>query len=774
MKTILSFLQDMTSGRLLAAWVLALLGGLTLSLVGLGEDVERQLSNARAEIMEKPASGQVVIVEIDAKSMQAIERWPWPREYYARAVDRLNDAGVSQIAFDIDFSARSTEAQDRIFADAIDRSAATIILPTFRQRASDERLEFVESLPLDILRKNAFLSSVNIHPDDLGQLNQYSFGTTTAGIARPSLASLIAEVAGNIDDSFAIDQTIDPATIPRVSFVDLIDTNTPVSVLQGKKILVGATAIELGDRYPLSRFGVVPGVVIQAMASETLIQGSSLSSVGAVPAVIVVAMLLFISIVSGKISSEGLIRIAFLLFLTLTSILFLVEYLDLFTFSIVPAILFLTAYMALQKFLNTEKALNTSKYINAISGLPNELVMLKDIAAAPFDYIITARISDFRELLVLTNDISRQDLFRNIASRLNFLARDEQIYHVDSDMLAWIVKKEYCDDIPGHFATASALLQAPVMAEQTRLKISSTFGISGEGLEKSRIASEQAYATGKKWAWHDQEFDEAIGQKHDLLVELDQAIEAGRLGVVYQPKWDLKSNQLDGAEALVRWSHPERGIISPAIFIPMLENAGRIDGLTYFVLGQALDDVARWGVRRSGLTCSVNISARLLGDTSFVATAIGMIDRSSVDNRQIVFEVTETATMADPEQCIAALNLIRDAGIRISIDDYGTGQSTMSYLQRLPVNEIKLDQSFVKTMITDKANRVMVQSTIKMAHALGLKIVAEGIEDKPCMALLARYGCDVGQGWHISRPVAPDIFESDWLESGIEVRRLSA
>ena len=202
----------MTSGRLLAAWVLALIGALALSLVGAGEDVERQLSNIRADMLEKPASGQVIIVEIDAKSMQAIKRWPWPREYYANAVDRLNDAGVSQIAFDIDFSARSSEAQDRMFA--IDRSAATIILPTFRQRASNERLDFVESVPIDILRENAFLSSVNIHPDDLGQLNQYSFGTTTAGIARPSLASMIAEVGGNIDDSFAIDQTIDPATIP--------------------------------------------------------------------------------------------------------------------------------------------------------------------------------------------------------------------------------------------------------------------------------------------------------------------------------------------------------------------------------------------------------------------------------------------------------------------------------------------------------------------------------------------------------------------------------
>ena len=151
-----------------------------------------------------------------------------------------------------------------------------------------------------------------------------------------------------------------------------------------------------------------------------------------------------------------------------------------------------------------------------------------------------------------------------------------------------------------------------------------------------------------------------------------------------------------------------------------------------------------------------------------------MVDEARVDNRQIVFEVTETATLTNPEQSITALELIQKSGIRVSIDDYGTGQSTLSYLQRLPVSEIKLDQSFVKTMTTDNANRVMVKSTIKMAHALGFKIVAEGIEDQPCLELLTRYGCDIGQGWYISKPITTDVFEAGWLIGELEEKRLSA
>ena len=215
-------------------------------------------------------------------------------------------------------------------------------------------------------------------------------------------------------------------------------------------------------------------------------------------------------------------------------------------------------------------------------------------------------------------------------------------------------------------------------------------------------------------------------------------------------------------------------MISPEIFIPLLEKAGRIDGLTFQVLQQALADLARWNQQRPGLTCSVNISARLLGDRDFVCAAMAMVDEARVDNRQVVFEVTETATLSDPDQSISALELIQSSGIRVSIDDYGTGQSSLSYLQRLPVSEIKLDQSFVKTMTTDNANRVMVKSTIRMAHDLGLKIVAEGIEDQSCLELLTRYGCDIGQGWHISKPVTTAIFEKDWLISGLEEARLSA
>ncbi|WP_373489639.1 EAL domain-containing protein [Parasphingorhabdus sp.] len=753
--------------RILLAWALALAAAIAFAMSGVGSQVDQRLQNFRANLLEKPASGQVVIVEIDAKSLQAMDSWPWPREFYAQAIERLNQFGVTQIAFDIDFSAHSTKRQDQIFAEAISRSEATVILPTFRQLASSEQSQYTESLPIESLRKNAFLASVNVRPDDWGQLNQYSFGTRTADTARPSLASMMAEISGNIDENFAIDQTIDPATIPRVSFVDIVRGDRLIPELAGKKALIGATAIELGDRYPISRFGVVPGVVIQAMATETLLQGTDMASLGTAPPLVLAAIMLMLCILIRKSHDQALVRPAYAIAFVLVVLIFLFEYLHFFTFSNVPAFFFLGTFLILQNFLATALALKTSRFFNDISNLPNETAMLELIGGRKSLNIATASIAEYHELLVVTNNATRSDLFGNIADRLKFLALGEQVFHLDSDIMGWIVKEEYDQDIAGHFDTAAALLQSPVMAGDTRIKINATFGISSKSIRRSKVAAEQAFTAGVKWTWYDEEAYNSVGLKQNLLVELEQAIQKRHLDVVYQPKWDLAKDRLAGAEALVRWSHPEQGLISPAIFIPILEKSGRIDELTYFVLQRTLKDLATWDQQCGGLSCSVNISARLLGDAKFVENAIAMVEASDIENEQVIFEVTETAALADPELSRLALDRIRDAGIRISIDDYGTGQSTMSYLQRMPVNEIKIDQSFVKTMTFDNANRVMVKSTIEMAHALGFKVVAEGIEDQQCMNVLIKYGCDVGQGWHISKPVDSKVFEREWLGAKI-------
>lgn len=738
---------------------------LGLHFAGLGAGIEQQMANIRADLLEKPASGEIAIVEIDAGSIQALDSWPWPREHYATLVDKLSAAGVGQIAFDIDFSSNSTAEQDRRFAASLNSSSAAIILPTFKQKSSSANQTYAESLPAIPFRESAFLASVNVHPDQNGQLNNYSFGTTTDGVARPSLASMLAETSGHIGESFAIDQSINPSTIPRYSFADILRSGVPDPDLAGKKILVGATAIELGDRYPMNRFGIMPGVVIQAMAAETLIQGTNIPQLGFWPPFVVATVILMLGLAYSQASQKRVTKFAIATALFLFASLLTSEYLALFSYSNVPAFFFIATLLVADKILNTNFALQTTRLQNMVSQLPNETALQDFLADRSDREIASARLTDFRDLLVVTDEHSRMELFQNLADRFKFLAEDEIIYHLDTDIVAWVVKKDYVQDISSHFDTAATLLQAPVMAGQVKVKLNAKFGIASGSIDKAKIASEQAQASGKRWAWHDDEAALETSKKHNLLAELEQAIEQKDLWVVYQPKWNLADDRLCGAEALVRWTHKSRGNISPEIFIPLLEKAGRIDELTLIVLNRTLANVTDWSINHPHLNYSVNISAQLLGNREFIQKAIAMVCNANIDNRCITFEVTETATLADPELSILALEQVRDAGIAISIDDYGTGQSTMSYLQRLPVDEIKIDQSFVKTMMTDRSNQLMVKSTIELAHALDLKVVAEGIEDKACMDELRKFGCDVAQGWHISKPVPTEVFMADWLDA---------
>jgi EAL domain-containing protein (putative c-di-GMP-specific phosphodiesterase class I) len=248
-----------------------------------------------------------------------------------------------------------------------------------------------------------------------------------------------------------------------------------------------------------------------------------------------------------------------------------------------------------------------------------------------------------------------------------------------------------------------------------------------------------------------------------LLGELDHAMVEGHVWNAYQPKLDIASGLVVGAEALVRWDHPRRGAIGPDQFIPLVEAHGRAGDLTLHVLIRALEDTAGWRAAGHDFSIAVNISATLLLDAAFATLLEREICAAQLPAECITLEVTESAAMRDSEAAIAALNSWRALGLNISIDDYGTGQSSLAYLQTLPATELKVDKSFIVDVAANRRNAIMVRSTIAMAHELGMKVVAEGVEDADCLARLTEMGCDTVQGWHIGRPM-PATAISDILQ----------
>jgi diguanylate cyclase (GGDEF)-like protein len=250
--------------------------------------------------------------------------------------------------------------------------------------------------------------------------------------------------------------------------------------------------------------------------------------------------------------------------------------------------------------------------------------------------------------------------------------------------------------------------------------------------------------------------DDGLTARRQLIQELRTAIHEGQLVLHYQPKIDLRTAKIEGVEALVRWHHPVRGLLYPDNFIPEAERYGLMRGLTTAVLALALDQARQWRDAGFPTPVAVNVSASNLTDPELPAQVKAMLQSRDLDGSTLVVEVTETTLMKDTARALWVLQALRALNVRISIDDYGTGYSSLARLRDLPINELKLDRSFVAELDSDSRTAAIVESTILLAHSLGLILVAEGIETAETLQLLTKMGCDVGQGYHLGRPVAPE------------------
>ena len=310
-----------------------------------------------------------------------------------------------------------------------------------------------------------------------------------------------------------------------------------------------------------------------------------------------------------------------------------------------------------------------------------------------------------------------------------------------------------------------ASLDAPIRIESLELLVRVSAGVAvapmhgmdSETLMKnSDIALYHAKLERDRISTYSPEFDVNSVERLKLLADLRTAIDTDQLTVVYQPQVDLADRRTVGVEALVRWNHPDRGFISPDEFIPLAENSGLIFPLTEFVLDSALEQLATWRAAGHYLRMSVNLSARHLSDLALPDQVAAAAARHGVPTGALVLEVTETGILSDPVRADVVIASLRQLGIAIAIDDYGTGNASLSYLKRLEIDELKVDRSYVSNISDDHYDLIIVRSTIALALALGLRVIAEGIEDEPTATALAKLGRVVGQGYYLGRPAKPE------------------
>ena len=254
-----------------------------------------------------------------------------------------------------------------------------------------------------------------------------------------------------------------------------------------------------------------------------------------------------------------------------------------------------------------------------------------------------------------------------------------------------------------------------------------------------------------------------------LQAELPRALASGEIYLVYQPKFDLRAGRYDGVETLLRWQHPSLGQVDPGSIIDTAEASGQIHALSLWILDRAIDDQRSLLARYGSLRFHVNISGQSLANDPFIDRACAMISGAA---GAIGFEITETAFIANPPAALANLNRLVAAGVRLSIDDYGSGHSSLAYLKELPADELKIDKLFVSGMTSSNRDPLIVRSTIDLAHALGLRVVAEGVESRATLALLRVMGCDIAQGFYIS-PALPLAELERFLANAEHLKRLN-
>jgi diguanylate cyclase (GGDEF)-like protein/PAS domain S-box-containing protein len=892
-------------------WVAALAvfaAAALLRALGVFQPLEYAAADARARAFEHAVESDIVIVGIDARSLAALDRWPWQRRHHASLIARLSEAGAERIFLDVDFSSPSNALDDAAFEAALARpDGSSIVLPAFFQPASanDPRLRL--SRPLARFLPHVEVAAVNRVPASDG-LERAWLSSWYAGAQRyRSIIDLDARLPP--ETPVSIDFSISPRSFTYLSYADVLEHRLPPAALAGKTVFVGATAVELGDMVPVPVHRSLPGVVVQALAVESVRAGPQwsppdaavLAALAAWTGLLAVllrgrgwrrgaAMLAgalavlaagSVALYAGK---RWLVEVVPFAFATAGVFVALVlRSLDEQTWRAVTYALGMRRRDALLKSVVQSSAdcivcLDAAGVIHTVNpaaeslfGCPASELVGAPIArfipglavehgdetqafallegriteweastaggrSFPVDLAVSrVRLRDERLYTAIVRNVSERkaqqrrlehqathDSLTQLPNRAALMHRLERAlaggaaprglallmldlcrfkeindtlgHHIGDEVLCEVGRRfrraigergfiariggdEFTvllDDpvvVDGLCQQLAECLARPIDVTGVSVEVGLSIGIArapddgadaGTLLRRADIAMYAAKRRGSSFEAYDASQDHHSLRRLSMGSELRAAIGRNELELHYQPKVNLRTRRTESVEALLRWPHPVYGPVSPAEFIAFAETTDLIRPLTEWTLRRALADGRAWRAAGIEARIAVNLSARLLQDTAFPALLRALLDEARAQPESLELEITESAMMADPARALRVVQEIHAIGVPIAIDDFGSGYSSLAYLRDLPVHSLKLDKSFVSGMHERPDDRVIVESTAQMAHALRLEVVAEGVETAWEAEFLAAAGYDYGQGYHYSAAL-PAATCAEWI-----------
>lgn len=745
-----------------------LLTGFALALValsalfGIWDVADARLSGLRFATADRAPSGDFVFVDIDARSLSEVGVWPWPRSVHADLLDRLMGMGVYEVAFDIDFSTASAADNDRVFSGSLEAAGGYAYLAAFRQ--TDAHGAIVFNLPLAAFSEFSDVVFVNVDSPEAGLVR--AIPAVDAETGMPSIAEAFVPNS-SAGETVRIDYSINLQAVPRIAAVDILSGAVDPSEVRDKQVIVGSSAIELHDLFSVPRFGIIAGPMVQIAAAETLKLGRSLVATGPWPAlamlaVVAIAVIAFTraampwlfailaaSIISGEIASWAALE-----WLTL----------DIVTMPLHVGCLALLVDRVFQDRLIRGRQLNEQRARTAY--IANHDVRTGAMSRTAWIDALDAQhdtgISNWAMLLQLERlesagaSLGHEVVEAAVAMAYARLAIDVRgfVARIDGDSFAvsWRMP-------PAIMEIHQLLheLEHPYDVGAHRLAIRVRWGMSdeitadigaSEGLQQARMALASAKTRGLQGCMYDSSLEAELRHRQLVDIGLRQAIAKGELDIAFQTQVDMRSRQVIGAEALLRWTSGELGRVSPADFIPMAEENGTIVALGAWIFEESCRRAVqlRWSGR-----LSINVSPVQFQHSDVVGMIQAAVAATGFPLSRIDVEVTESLLADKDNLVIPALGKLRALGAKIAIDDFGTGYSSLSHLSDLPVDKLKIDQSFVRQMNGVRGLGVM-ESIVALGKRLDLHIVVEGIETEDELGALAKLGCDTAQGFLFGRP----------------------
>jgi diguanylate cyclase len=758
---------------------------------GLLAPLDRAFLDLQTRLLEHAVASDVVIIEIDERSLYELGPWPWRRARHAQLVDQLQRLGARRLFIDIDFSTPAAQPEDdQRLAAALTHAQGLIVLPAFWQPVSSQSSALILSEPLPALAHapNVREGSVNLIPGPDGLVREIpDLRPALSDSVPPVWRRLLSTARYTETASLTLDYRIALSSFRHFSYVDILQGRAKPD-LAGKTVLVGSTAVELGDIVAVPVHRALAGVFVQALSYESA-RRARIGHAG--PGILLAALIIWALFVAFWLNRPGwrnhLGPALVLLILpvagnviayALTNLVFASSPFCAASSVAVAAMLYIRDVTARKR--REHELLHLAMH-DALTGLPNRRQLEErlqhsindDSEEEPFA-VLLVNLDDFKQVTDTFGHATGDKVLVELARRLQASGEECRcVARVGGDEFALLLTEAQTKTLSVVCTDLRRLAEAPVVVQDVPISLGARMGISlypehgkdaGLLLQRADIALSSAKRKGAAIEVYSDSLDVGNPRRLRLVTELRGALARRELALHFQPKVRLATGVTAEVEALSRWRSLVFGEVRPVEFIPLAEASGLIQPLTKWTLQNAVECSQRWHRDGCNLKMAVNLSARHLQDEHLPDWLEDLLHRTGTHPTWLELEITESAIMLDPERALRSLRAIRRLGVMLSIDDYGTGYSSLAYLQKLAVNRLKIDRSFVAGMEHSSQDELIVRSTIDLAHGLGLEVVAEGIETPRQYSMLQAMGCDYGQGYFIAHPM-PEELLMKWYAS---------